>query len=169
MQTTIEFLDAVKTLRGLTSDYQLSKHLECTHSAISNYRMKKNYLDEGIACRIADELDIEPSYVLACVASERAKRPEVKAAWKHAADLLYGLAAAAAVVAFLPFADFRELGAQNAAFVGAAAFQNNGLRDKLAEVCILCQTSNWTIYAAFALLFVAFAAHYLSKHNQPRL
>lgn len=103
MKTTVEFLDTVRAKHGLTSDYQLSKHLHCTRASISSYRMGKSYLDEAMACKVAADLEMESSYVLACIASERAKQPEVKAAWKHAADLIYGLAAALAVIAILPF------------------------------------------------------------------
>jgi len=103
MKTTVEFLDEVKAAHGLTSDYQLSKHLVCTRGAISSYRMGKSYLDEEMACKIANDLGLDSGYVLACIASERAKKPEVKAAWKHTADLLYGLAAALAILAVLPF------------------------------------------------------------------
>jgi hypothetical protein len=115
MKTTIEFLDAVKTRHGLTSDYQLSKHLDCTHSAISNYRMKKNFLDDSIACKVADDLGLESAYVLACIAAERAKKPEVKKAWTHAAEMLCGLAAVVAIVAIaptltMPGSDFSSIG-----------------------------------------------------------
>lgn len=93
MKNTVEFLDAVKAKHSLTSDYQLSKHLGCTPSAVGNYRHGKSKFDEEMACRIAAELSLEPGYVLACIASERAKKPEVKKAWAHAAELLYGIAA----------------------------------------------------------------------------
>lgn len=103
MKNTVEFLDAVRVKHGLTSDYQLSKHLNCTRGAISSYRTGRTYLDEEMACKVAADLELESSYVLACIASERAKQPEVKAAWKHAADVLYGLAAVLTVVAVLPY------------------------------------------------------------------
>lgn len=105
MKTTVEFLDAVKQKHGLTSDYQLSKHLCRTASSIGNYRHGKSLMDEEMACKVATELGLDSGYVLACIASERAKNPEVKAAWKHTADVLYGLAAALALVAILPFID----------------------------------------------------------------
>lgn len=104
MKTTVEFLDALKAMHGLASDYQLSKFLGCTRGAISSYRMGKSYLDEEMAMKVAFELSLDDGYVLACVASERARKPEVKKAWAHTAEMLYGLAAVLAVVAFLPFA-----------------------------------------------------------------
>ncbi len=101
MKTTVDFLDAVKQKRGLTSDYQLSKHLGCTHSAISNYRMKKNFIDEEMACKVATDLGLSTGYVLSCIASERAKKPEVKAAWAYAAQMLGAVAATVLLVTFV--------------------------------------------------------------------
>lgn len=102
-KTTVEFLDAVKAKHGLTSDYQLSKLIGCTHSSISHYRGGKSKLDEGTACKVAELLEIEPGYVLACIAAERSKDDKVKKAWAWSAAHLGGLAAALALVAVLPF------------------------------------------------------------------
>ena len=115
MKTSVEFLDSVKALKGFTSDYQLSKHLNCTRGAISSYRTGRTYLDDEMACKVAADLGQDSSYVLACIASERAKKPEVKAAWAHAAEVLYGLAAALAIFAILPTATL-PTGEFNAAF-----------------------------------------------------
>ena len=128
MKTTVEFLDAVMKKNGISSDNQLAIFLGCTRSSISGYRHKKTFLDDPIACRIAEDLNLEPSYVLASIASERAKKPEVKAAWAHAAEVLYGLAAALAVIAILPLSSLPS-GDFNIAFMGLAG----------ASECILCQ------------------------------
>ncbi|OFZ68082.1 MAG: hypothetical protein A2V79_08455 [Betaproteobacteria bacterium RBG_16_56_24] len=128
MKTTVEFLDTVRAKHGLTSDYQLSKYLNCTRGAISSYRTGRTYLDEEMACKVAADLEMESSYVLACIASERAKQPEVKAAWKHAADVLYGLAAVLAMVTVLPFI---ALPSNDAGIIAQS------------EVCILCQMIKW--------------------------
>lgn len=107
MKTTIEFLDGIKEAQGFTSDYQLSKFLGCTRGAISSYRMGKSFFDEEMACKVAFELSLDDGYVLACVASERSRNPEVKAAWSHLADriatLSIGVAAAVLVAFALPF------------------------------------------------------------------
>lgn len=121
MKTTLEFLDAVKAKHGLTSDYQLSKLLECTHSAISNYRAGKSRLDEETACKVADLLGIEGGFVLSCIAAERSKNAKVKKAWAWTAQHLGGLAAALALVAILPFIHLPETGLIPA----AGAFDNN--------------------------------------------
>lgn len=103
MKTTEQFLDAVRAKHGLTSDYQLAKHLKIRPSRISNYRNGISLFDEETCLLIAADLELDPGYVFACIAAERANKPAVKAAWKHAAAVLYGLAAALALVAVLPF------------------------------------------------------------------
>lgn len=125
MKTTVEFLDTVRAKHGLTSDYQLAKHLSCTPSSIGNYRHGKSKLDDAMACKVAADLGLDSSYVLACIASERAKKPEVKAAWKHAAEVLYGIAAVLALVAILPSATLPSWDGFNAALHGLSAFDNS--------------------------------------------
>jgi transcriptional regulator with XRE-family HTH domain len=120
MKTTVDFLDAVKQKRGLTSDYQLSKHLGCTHSAISNYRMKKNFIDEVMAVKVATDLGLSTGYVLSCIASERAKKPEVKAAWAYAAQMLSGVAACALIVLALPYSGVNS-GLEYTGLIGSIA------------------------------------------------
>lgn len=88
MEKTVDFLDGVKRRHGLTSDYQLSKRLRLTRSAISAYRNGDRALDENVALVVAQELQLSPAYVLACTAAERAKRPEVRTAWEKAARTL---------------------------------------------------------------------------------
>lgn len=127
MKNTLEFLDEVKAKLGLTSDYQLAKSLGCTHSAISNYRAGKSRLDEAAACKVAELLNLDAGYVLACIASERAKKPEVKAAWQHTAQILGGLAAALAVIAFLPFITLPVDPLQPAIAFDNSAFYTSGI------------------------------------------
>lgn len=104
MKTTVEFLDAVRTKHALESDYQLSKHLGCTRAGISSYRTGRSLLDEEMACKVATDLGLSTGYVLSCIASERAKKPEVKAAWAYAAQMLGGVAATVLIVLALPYA-----------------------------------------------------------------
>lgn len=102
MKTTLEFLDAVKAKHGFTSDYQLSKHLDCSRASISIYRAGKSFLDAEMACKIADDLGIEAGYILSCIAAERSKNPRVKKAWAWTAQHLGGLAASLLLLLILP-------------------------------------------------------------------
>jgi transcriptional regulator with XRE-family HTH domain len=75
-RTSVEFLDEIKQRNGLRSDYALAKHLGVRVQLISNYRNKRSFPDEVMACRLADELGLPRGYVLAMVAAERAERGE---------------------------------------------------------------------------------------------
>ena len=85
MKTT-EFLDKVKEKYSLSSDYKLAKFLSIGQQTISNYRHGKTFFDDAVAIHVAELLDLDPAYVLACVHAERAKRPQVKEAWQIIAD-----------------------------------------------------------------------------------
>lgn len=86
MNTTIALLLAVKTRSGITSDYALSKILGVTQATISNYQHQKTFLDEKTALRVAELLEISPSFVLAVVQSERAKCTKAREAWLKIAE-----------------------------------------------------------------------------------
>lgn len=134
MQTTNEFLSAVQQKHGIPSDNQLSIFLGCTRSAISGYRNGRSCLDDEIALKVSAALDLEPAYVIACIHAEREKNAALKSVWERIATYAQGAAVVGLVMALLPWVDTSEMGAQNAAFVGAISFGNRDLRDKLAEV-----------------------------------
>ena len=116
MKTTIEFLDAVKAARGLTSDNQLAVFLGCSRQMIGLYRKGKDFLGDEMACKIASILGIDSGFVLACVAAQRSKIPEAKKAFEWMAQHLGGLAAALALVMILPTVAMDNH--ENAAFSG---------------------------------------------------
>jgi transcriptional regulator with XRE-family HTH domain len=73
MQTTNEFLDAIKVRHNLPSDYKLGLLLGASStSQVSNYRAGRSRMDEQVALKVAELLDVEPAYVVACVNHERA-------------------------------------------------------------------------------------------------
>jgi len=99
MERTADFLDALKARHQLTSDYQLAKLLNVSSSRVANYRMDRSKLDDAIALKVAELLDLEAGYVLACVHAERAKEPRERKAW---AELAKRAAAALALLCALP-------------------------------------------------------------------
>lgn len=78
---TIEYLDAVKSRSGITSDYALAKVLGVTQAAVSNYRVGRSRIDDDVALTIAQLLGINPLIVIAAANAERAKTPEQRARW----------------------------------------------------------------------------------------
>lgn len=103
MKTTVDFLNDVKAKYGLTSNYALARKLNQTDTAIARWMHGKNTLGDESAVKVAELLEIEPAFVMACAAAERSKSAKVKKAWEWTAHHLGGLAAALALVAVLPF------------------------------------------------------------------
>lgn len=102
VETTIQFLDAVRVRHGLTSDYQLAKLLGVNKAAVSLLRQRKTRLGELTAMRVAALLDLSPGYVLACVAAERTKSADVRRAWRELAGRAAAIAAVAVLVGLAP-------------------------------------------------------------------
>jgi len=83
MKTTIEFLDELKLKRGGISDYAVAKLLGMTTQAISKYRTRRYFLGDETAIRVAELLEMDPSFVMACVHFERAKTQAERTAWQN--------------------------------------------------------------------------------------
>lgn len=156
MRTTLEFISDIKSKYGIESDYAAAKLLGVTKTTMSHYRNGKGLLGDDSAMKIAQLLELDPGYVLACIAAERSKQPEVKAAWKHTAEMLYGLAAVFTFLAVLPIGWGVIEGVSATALPGSSG-----------EVCILCQTaaaSYWWILLPLATL----ALMALPRYRRPR-
>lgn len=152
MQTTNEFLSAVQQKHGIPSDNQLSIFLGCTRSAISGYRNGRSCLDDEIALKVSTALNLEPAYVIACIHAEREKNSALKLVWERIATYAQGAAVMGLVMALLPWIDTSDLGAQNAAFVGAVAFQSHNLRDQLAK-CLYIMSNCKMLEFTYVLCF----------------
>jgi len=100
---TNALLDALKARLNLPSDYALAKFFRCTQESIR--KMRERGLSDERVLQIAALLEIDPGEPLAAIRSERAKSPDVKAAWRKVAEsvrtalgvFVPGLIAAAAV------------------------------------------------------------------------
>jgi transcriptional regulator with XRE-family HTH domain len=78
---TLQYLDAVKVARGITSDYALAKALGVAQPTIIGYRSGRRILDDDVALSIAEILKVHPLQVIASANAERAKTPEQRARW----------------------------------------------------------------------------------------
>lgn len=81
-------LDELREAKGIVSDYGLAKLLEVRPQTISNYRRDRTQLSDEMALRVARMMDRPPASLLAELAAERAKHPEVAKVWKDAAKVL---------------------------------------------------------------------------------
>jgi transcriptional regulator with XRE-family HTH domain len=78
---TIEYLQAVKTRLGITSDYALAVKLGITRSAVSKLQQGGVSFGDDVALSVAEILGIHPLQVIAAANAERAKTPEQRARW----------------------------------------------------------------------------------------
>lgn len=78
---TLEYLAATKDKLGIQSDYALAKALHVSQPTISSYRAQRSRIDDDVALKIADILELNPLAVIASANAERAKTPEMKARW----------------------------------------------------------------------------------------
>ena len=142
MQTTTDFLDAVKKRLSLPSDYAVAGALGLKRQSLSHYRKKRDFLGEETACRVAQILELSPGYVLACVAAERAKAAGVRRAWEKAARALQHTAAAV-ILGFFALSGVAPAPAHAAAG---------------PDICILCKKRRWRWIVAVLALFTVPAA-----------
>ncbi len=146
MRTTNQLLNAIKARHQIGSDYRLAQVLECQKSAIYGYRAGRSRLDESMCIKVAELLQEPAGAILAEVAAERAKRPEVKRAWETAAR-----AAAAGVGALMLFVIFGlDAGESQTSLAGLFALVNThytnptllfALTFALAACC--CALTTW--------------------------
>lgn len=125
MKNTVDFLNDVKAAHGLTSDYQLAKHLDVTRQRISNNMRRGEVMNEDMAGRVAKSLKLPLEHVLASVAAEKSKTAPARKAWEVLAKHAAGMAAALAIVVVTvggsaSFGDFQLIQE-----VAAAPFNNN--------------------------------------------
>ena len=119
MNTTCDWLDAVKAKLQIKSDYALAKAWGLRTTRLSNYRSRRSFLDEEMVFKIADALDVDAAIILASVEAERAKRPQVKAAWERIARAI------SAAVFALFFAGFSVFGGSAGTAQAGAFFNDN--------------------------------------------
>jgi hypothetical protein len=86
--TTTDLLDEVKKAKGIESDYGLAKRLDVLPQTISNYRKGRTQMSDEIAVAMAAMVGRPAAPILAQLASERAKSPDVAKIWREAAKTL---------------------------------------------------------------------------------
>jgi hypothetical protein len=85
MKTTADFLDDLRAKLGATSDGKLALALKLDRQQVSRWRQQKNAFDDDTTLKIAAQLGIEPDYIMACMAVQRARTPEARTAWERIA------------------------------------------------------------------------------------
>ena len=104
MKTTADFLDAFRIKFDVDSDFKAMAALGIKHrQQISRYRTLQTTFDDDLAMRIADILETDPAFVVACMHHQRAKHQAEKNLWERIAGLTAGIAAVLIGVAILPY------------------------------------------------------------------
>jgi hypothetical protein len=98
---TLDFIDAVKRHREISSDYACAQALGLTRAQLSRYRNGRDFFGDETAVKVADMLGLDAGYVMACIHAERASNPEIKVRWEGVAARLQraGLGVVVAVLA----------------------------------------------------------------------
>lgn len=90
--STIEFLDLIKSLKNLETDYQAFPVLGVKRQTVYSYRGGRTFFDDEVCPRVAELTGYPVEYVLAIAHAERAKSDELRSAWRHVAAV-FGTAA----------------------------------------------------------------------------
>lgn len=83
MNATNRYLDRLMQLRGLRSDYAMSKFLGVSTASVSIWRSGSSQLGEDMAFRIARELDIDPIEIISAIGAERSKDARTQEGWRE--------------------------------------------------------------------------------------
>jgi len=94
MNTTNQYLDAVKARYSLASDYAIAKKLGLSPNSVRNYRRGITTMDENVSYLVAEMLEISPEQVIVAAQIEREKKPELRAVWESIFRKVGGVAAA---------------------------------------------------------------------------
>lgn len=94
---TKNYLAAVRRTTDTGSDYAVAKAIGVSRQAVSRYLNEGTTLDDSVAVRVAEILDLDPSQVILDVQIERASDQRVKTALKKIAERLSTAAASVAL------------------------------------------------------------------------
>lgn len=109
MKTTADFLDALRVKLDLPSDGRLAVYLGIHRQYLSRYRRNVITFDDEMAMKVADLLDADPAYVVACMHAQRAKSLKEQKLWERIASMSAGITVCLVFAAALPLFDSGSL------------------------------------------------------------
>jgi DNA-binding XRE family transcriptional regulator len=86
MKTTVQYLDAVKRAKGITSNYALAKLLELSETTVGNFYRHRNAMSIETAMKVGEILGIDSHIIYGDGQVEHAKSPSAKAFWAGLSD-----------------------------------------------------------------------------------
>jgi len=104
MNYSAELIETLKKIRGFTKDAELAGELpKATKSVISEIKSGKRHLTEEQALWIAEQCQLDPSWVLVNLAEEKASSDKVRAVWSHIAKMMAKTVKATVIAGLLLF------------------------------------------------------------------
>ena len=100
METTRDFMERLRARNGGCSNYHLAKILQISDSCLVRYTKDGKSMADSVALKVADQLGIDPAYVFACMAAERANDVESTRIWERIAEKF--IAASLTVMVCMP-------------------------------------------------------------------
>jgi hypothetical protein len=86
MKTTADFLDDLKKKFNTDSDAAAARAIGVNHrQQVSRWRQMHSTFDDELCLKIADTLDVDPTYVVACMHHQREKNQALKKIWSRIA------------------------------------------------------------------------------------
>jgi hypothetical protein len=87
MKTTADFLDDLKKKFNTDSDAAAARAIGVNHrQQVSRWRQMHSTFDDELCLKIADTLDLDPTYVVACMHHQREKNEHLKTIWSRIAE-----------------------------------------------------------------------------------
>lgn len=81
IKSPLDYLDQLMQQEGLSSDYQLSKHLGVSRQLVSNWRHHRAIMDPYHCWKLADALDVDEREIEAAANYQRDKVDKKREYW----------------------------------------------------------------------------------------
>ena len=93
-QTTDQYIDALRVKFGVESDFAAMSRLGVNHrQQVCEWRKLRGSFSDELCGKVAESLNLDHAYVMACMRVQREKNEKLKAIWLRIANLTAGLAA----------------------------------------------------------------------------
>lgn len=109
MSYSAELIETLKKIKGFAKDTEVVEVLPKTNKGnLSQIKSGNRHLTEEQALWIAEQCNLDASWVLVNLAEEKASSDKVKAVWSHIAKTMAKTAKALAIVGLLLFSHVHE-------------------------------------------------------------
>lgn len=83
MLTTVDIIELVRLETEARTKYAAARRLGVLHQTLANWIVRGSVMRDETGLKAAEILDIDPDYILACLAAERAKDSPAFKTWAH--------------------------------------------------------------------------------------